>query len=467
VDRPDKNEASFGSMSSLANLLDFLPEPGAAFNANNELVRINDAFTSAFGWSLGDLRGSDLSSIFFGSDDMPSRLGADYEQAKCKNKIKAQLIDKKQNLLDVYLSASFVKDANGRFEGTVLVLNDITSELKVRRRLQTMLEISSKLAAYPDLDPLLGFIGGEIKENLEAESASIMVLDPEHNEIYFRLIHAPQEEICRRIKKQRFPADKGLAGHVLQSGQPMIIMDVQNDPRFYGKVDEGSGFVTRSLAYAPMVLNQRHIGVLGAANKTKGNFNGEDQDFLVMLAHTVALAIETARVRDMEKLASTDSLTGLYNRRYLQERLREELHRSCRYKLAFSVVYMDLDKFKQVNDRFGHDEGDKVLQKTAEAISEIARKTDTVARYGGDEFVILLPETKGEDAVLLASRIKNSLDNTCFPKEIDFLTASFGISTFDPAQPIADEELLIRTADQALLEAKRSGRDKVVQRSPS
>lgn len=444
-----------------------MPEPGVAFSSDNDLVFVNDAFTAAFGWSLNHLKGRTPSSIFCGHDDLLSRLRSDLEHAKSVNKFKTQIIDKKQNLLDVYLSASLVKDENGETRGTVLVLNDITEELRVRRRLKTMLEISSKLAAYPNLDPLLGFIGGEIKENLEAESASIMVLDPKRNEIYFRLIQAPQEEVCRRIKRQRFPADQGLAGQVLKSGKPMIVMDVQNDPRFYGKVDEGSGFETRSLAYAPLVLNQRHIGVLGAANKIKGDFTEEDLDFLVMLAHTVALAIETARVRDMEKLATTDSLTGLYNRRYLQERIREELQRSCRYKLSFSVVYMDLDRFKEVNDRFGHDQGDKVLQRTAEAICDIARKTDTVARYGGDEFVILLPETRGEEAALLASRIKSSLDMTSFPEEIDFVTASFGISTFDPACPIADEELLIRTADQALLEAKRSGRDRVIQRNLS
>jgi len=179
-----------------------------------------------------------------------------------------------------------------------------------------------------------------------------------------------------------------------------------------------------------------------------------------MLAQTVALAIETARVRDMERLASTDSLTGLYNRRYLQKRLKEELQRSCRYKLSFSVVYMDLDRFKEVNDRYGHEQGDKVLQKTAEAISEIVRKTDTVARYGGDEFVLILPETKLAGAETLTERIRGTFNQCSLPK-LKQQSISAGVAEWSADGPDTPDSIMQR-ADACLYEAKKRGRNCVV-----
>ncbi len=170
--------------------------------------------------------------------------------------------------------------------------------------------------------------------------------------------------------------------------------------------------------------------------------------------------IDDAR-RELEKIAVTDPLTGLHNRRYLMFKLKEELLRSKRYDRPFSVVILDLDGFKAVNDDHGHEEGDRLLTMVAAALREEARETDTVARFGGDEFVVVLSETSAEGAMLVTARIKKRLTRD-FPGKYSAVTASYGISTFDPSDPHPDQDSLLRMADWALLRAKREGKDRIV-----
>ena len=171
--------------------------------------------------------------------------------------------------------------------------------------------------------------------------------------------------------------------------------------------------------------------------------------------------IETAK-SEVEQLAVTDELTGLYNRRFLTLKMKEEFLRSQRFEHPFSIIIVDLDRFKEVNDRFGHDQGDRVLRLVAGALPPAVRSIDTVARYGGDEFVVLLPETPRDQAIEVADRIRENMASDLLPEEYRFVTASLGVSTFDPSEPGPDESELFRLADWALLQAKRSGRNRVI-----
>jgi len=166
------------------------------------------------------------------------------------------------------------------------------------RHLTGLLEIVRQIPAHPDLDDLLAFLVERIKEHLQAEGASIMLWDRERDEIFFRVAEASSQEATRRLKEVRFPADKGLAGYVLKSGQPVLREDVRRDEQFYALVDERSGFRTRSLAYVPLRVRERVIGVLGALNKRDGPFSQGDLDFLFMLSPTAAMAVENAQVSE-------------------------------------------------------------------------------------------------------------------------------------------------------------------------
>lgn len=167
---------------------------------------------------------------------------------------------------------------------------------------------------------------------------------------------------------------------------------------------------------------------------------------------------ETARLHG---LAVTDGLTGLSNFRFFQERLREEFRRAQRYDASLSLVMMDLDHFKSVNDNFGHQAGDAVLSAAATAVRQAVRETDIVARYGGEEFAMLLPQTHVAGALTVAERVSTNLRGLRFDATPGLrITGSFGLSGF-PGRGISSAELLVRTADQALYRAKNEGRNKI------
>lgn len=165
-------------------------------------------------------------------------------------------------------------------------------------------------------------------------------------------------------------------------------------------------------------------------------------------------------LKQVEFLAITDQLTGIYNRRYLETILQKEFERVMRYKTPLACLMIDIDHFKRINDMFGHHTGDMVLKKTAQIIANNARGIDAVARWGGEEFVVLFPQTKKEDALQPASRILRTISEHEFTDIDEHITVSIGIADA-PAPSIDNEEKLIQASDFALYEAKRKGRNRI------
>jgi diguanylate cyclase (GGDEF)-like protein len=164
---------------------------------------------------------------------------------------------------------------------------------------------------------------------------------------------------------------------------------------------------------------------------------------------------------ELERLATTDGLTGLANRRSLFDHLEQEVHRAQRYGTALSVIMFDLDHFKRINDRWGHAAGDRVLGQIARETHQLLRKTDKAGRYGGEEFVVLLPETDLREALLLAHRLSQRISDTVLTPEHDApisVTVSVGVATLALNE---SGEKLIHRADQALYRAKQEGRNRV------
>lgn len=168
----------------------------------------------------------------------------------------------------------------------------------------------------------------------------------------------------------------------------------------------------------------------------------------------------------LKRLSNTDHLTQLYNRRYMMEVLERELARAERQKAPLSLVMMDIDHFKSVNDRYGHQQGDTVLATIASLARNALRSYDFAVRYGGEEFVLILPSTPLGEAILVAERIRRLIEQHCFEKEIASLrvTISMGVSTY-PANCVTSATELIREADAALYRAKQGGRNRVVSMS--
>lgn len=207
----------------------------------------------------------------------------------------------------------------------------------------------------------------------------------------------------------------------------------------------------------PLEIEKELIGYLVASE-----MSSEDKDKFSILAHQFMLGIKRAFLyQRLQELAITDSLTGVFSRRYALERLEEEIERSRKFNYKFSAAMLDIDHFKNYNDRYGHLVGDAILREVSKATKESIRQIDLIGRYGGEEFLIILTETDKEQAALAGERIRKSIeDNTVrvYDEELK-ITVSVGISTFpDDAK---DKALLIDRADMALYDAKKTGRNKV------
>jgi diguanylate cyclase (GGDEF)-like protein len=271
------------------------------------------------------------------------------------------------------------------------------------------------------------------------------LVDREHQEIWSLVgLGLTLEEI-------RIPMGKGIAGHVSRTGETINLTDAYADPRFEPDVDRRLGYRTRTLLCLP-ILNKANtvVGVLQLLNKSNGPFNTEDTDFLRALSVHCAIAIENAQ---LHQLAMHDPLTGLYNRRFVEEHMAVEFERSARREYAITLLVLDLNDFKEVNDRYGHAAGDLVLREFATLLKKACRGCDLAARIGGDEFMLLLPEClPGQAPVVLArlTGLKVDWSGAKIP-----VTFAAGWAEHQPGEKPAE---LLNRADQNLYAEKRSGK---------
>lgn len=222
------------------------------------------------------------------------------------------------------------------------------------------------------------------------------------------------------------------------------------------------------LVIVPLISSGTLLGYLILGNRKERIFDLELASIISLIGNNVSLVFDKIRLfKEMERLSITDSLTGLFNRRYFYEALDKEIERVKRYKASFSLVLIDIDDFKKVNDEYGHLAGDRVLQVLADILRRTLRKVDIIARYGGEEFILLLPNTGKEEAWTIANRIREEVSKTIFEcrsdKGLEVLcpvTISGGITTCP--DDFIDADRLLRAADKAMYEAKSLGKNRVI-----
>ncbi len=251
------------------------------------------------------------------------------------------------------------------------------------------------------------------------------------------------------------PSGGGLCGRALMTGKSVVENDVSEVIGYVAGLKE-----TASEMCIPLISFGETLGVLALDSATPGAFRPEDEQTLQAVADMCATAIQNAnyfeRVRQMAYL---DGLTGVFNRRFFEMRIMQEIERAHRYGLEMSVVMMDIDHFKRINDEFGHLLGDEVLKQLSRLFQQHIRKPDVLCRYGGEEFALLLPETAGEKAVSVAEKLRQIVAGYPFPGIPRPVTFSAGVADFPRHGRTRDE--LVHAADTALYAAKEGGRDRV------
>ena len=343
-------------------------------------------------------------------------------------------------------------------------LMDITENKQVEeevrhytRQLEALFNIGTTVSQTLNLEELLGNVLDKVLEVMVVEVTAIFLLEDESGTLTLRAYRGMSAQLVRELSVLR--GGDGFINQVVKSGKPLLVEDVSADKRFSTSSGKIGGI--QSFAVVPVMSKEKILGVIGVGSPSHREFPDWEVRMLGTIANQIGMAIENARLYEHAlELAFTDSLTGLYNRRYFMEQIEREFIRANRGKVALSLIMVDLDGLKAINDRFGHHEGDAFLREVAGIIRANTRASDVAARWGGDEFMLLAPETDSDSAWKIAERVRGQVKryHRVLEGEKVGITVSVGIVSY-PAHASMISELL-RRADEAMYSAKRGGKDR-------
>ena len=365
-------------------------------------------------------------------------------------------------------------------DGSITMTSDILREnQRLRRQMQELLQQAKKnedkKRRFDDLElrligaesfpELFSLLINDYRSVFKLECISLALTDQEHElEILIKNIKPPLEHYDKII----FFHETNILQQLFSDLSEPILGPYQHQRHhllFPGYAPEPT-----SVALLPLKRRGMMIGSLNLGSRQPKRYTDDGHtDFLSHLGSVVSMCLEnTLNHERLKRVALTDPLTGIFNRRFFDRRIRDEVSRTHRYGQPLTCLFFDLDHFKNVNDRFGHQTGDQVLQKVTAIINFHLRQSDIFARYGGEEFVVLLPHTLSADGREIAERIRKNIAEQDFELSDTNVkvTISIGIATLLPGisgkKEGNDAERLIRSADQALLQAKKNGRNQVV-----
>lgn len=306
--------------------------------------------------------------------------------------------------------------------------------------------------------PMLRDLLARISAAVRSQAVSLYLYDASGNRLAFS---ASRRLEAGTIDGFRMSADRGIAGWVARNRKPLRLEDASQDPRYNRDSESQTKFRPRAMMCVPVVSRDRLLGVIQVMNRLDGKtFDDYEFRLVQILAEYAAIAIENASLYKQAQVASlTDDLTGLGNTRRFNQILPEQL----RLGQPVSLIVTDFDNFKQVVDRYGHRIGSLTIAQLGKKMGQLIRPTDFAARFGGDEFVIVLPGTRAEEALEVAERIRREVEMSehldGHDVDISGVTVSIGVAVFP--DHAADPDGLFHAADEAMYEAKRRGKNGV------
>lgn len=334
-----------------------------------------------------------------------------------------------------------------------------TEELERRLRERALLfEILRESASSLDLERVLERLASRLGPALELRELAVLLREPDGS---YRVRACWGFAVPAAVMGRSLEVGRGVTSASTASGKPVVIEDVSSAPDYLAFWDEVPR--TGSFMSVPIRLRDEVIGAIALTRPPEHPLTDHEMRFLCALADQVALSIHNAQLfARVEVLSMTDELTKLPNRRYLNQALSLEIAIAHRHGHPLSILMVDIDHFKKLNDRAGHPIGDEALLRVAECLKGSLRESDVVARWGGEEFVVLLPHTAQSEAVEVAEKVRRAVAaiETPWSREqpSGHLTVSVGVAQLAPGE---DGAALVQRADRAVYAAKREGRDRV------
>lgn len=333
----------------------------------------------------------------------------------------------------------------------------LRDELSRREGLEAAIQKFGENLRSVDTDDFWPGLMRTTAELVQAERGSLMIYDEEQKKLVVKAALGPGADVIRHADDE---LGERISSKVWRTGKPAVVDDISR--LSMAEAPAEWRYRSKSFISYPLMVGAKKIGVINLTDRAGGEkFDEFDLDLLDSVVPQIAVAADRAlllgRAGEFEKLSVTDSLTGLLNRRYLEQRLNEEIKRSSRHGYPMCFIMIDVDDFKSYNDAFLHPEGDKALKIVGNCLKDTLRGADVAVRYGGEEFCVLLPQTTIEEGEIIAERIRHRIEATRFPHRQ--VTVSVGIATL--SMEIDTAEKLIEAADEALFEAKKQGKNVV------
>jgi diguanylate cyclase (GGDEF)-like protein/putative nucleotidyltransferase with HDIG domain len=360
----------------------------------------------------------------------------------------------KGGLAQTYSALTAAREAKGAI-ASGSIHDDIAS---AQQELFALYDIAQTMSTTLNVQETLGLIAGKTKKVVNYSTFVVFLIDRERNVLRAEFVRGVREEDLAGLT---IPLGEGISGKVAATGIPMRSDDPGRDLEFGRPGPSGAGLL--SVLVLPLMREREIIGAIALYHSSKGAFTEDHQRLLSIVARQASMAIEHAREFERTKeSALTDNLTGLPNARCLYMLLEQELSRAQRQQQPFSLLAMDLDDFKSINDTFGHQAGDETLRDLARIFQHAVREYDMVARHAGDEFFVVLPATGREQAGIIANRIQAAVDEhrgRYRNNTVVRLRVSVGLATYP--EDAQDVHSLVAAADAAMYADKRANQQQI------